>query len=328
MSAVGSSPGACAVGIDVGGTKIASLLVDRNGAILDRDVRPTPAHEQEATLQAMEASSRAVVTAEVAAIGISAAGLVEAGTGIMRYAPNLSWRDAPLVERIGGTFGLPTVADNDNNAAAWGEYRFGIGRGHANILFVGVGTGIGGGIIADGALLRGAHGFAAEIGHTIVEPDGPVCGCGNHGCWEQVASGSAIVRDARAAVMKHPHSLLVKLSGGDPAHVTGSMVTEAARQGDTVSRGILNEVGHRLGQGIAGLVNVLDPELVIVGGGVSEAGDLLLAPARTAYSRSVEGGAFRPDVPILAASLVNDAGGIGAATMAFELLDRSREPAS
>lgn len=328
MSAVGSSPGACAVGIDVGGTKIASLLVDRNGAILDRDVRPTPAHEQEATLQAMEASSRAVVTAEVAAIGISAAGLVEAGTGIMRYAPNLSWRDAPLVERIGGTFGLPTVADNDNNAAAWGEYRFGIGRGHANILFVGVGTGIGGGIIADGALLRGAHGFAAEIGHTIVEPDGPVCGCGNHGCWEQLASGSAIVRDARAAVMKHPHSLLVKLSGGDPAHVTGSMVTEAARQGDTVSRGILNEVGHRLGQGIAGLVNVLDPELVIVGGGVSEAGDLLLAPARTAYSRSVEGGAFRPDVPILAASLVNDAGGIGAATMAFELLDRSREPAS
>ena len=328
MSAVGSSPGACAVGIDVGGTKIASLLVDRNGAILDRDVRPTPAHEQEATLQAMEASSRAVLTAEVAAIGISAAGLVEAGTGIMRYAPNLSWRDAPLVERIGGTFGLPTVADNDNNAAAWGEYRFGIGRGHANILFVGVGTGIGGGIIADGALLRGAHGFAAEIGHTIVEPDGPVCGCGNHGCWEQLASGSAIVRDARAAVMNHPHSLLVKLSGGDPAHVTGSMVTEAAREGDTVSRGILNEVGHRLGQGIAGLVNVLDPELVIVGCGVSEAGDLLLAPARTAYSRSVEGGAFRPDVPILAASLVNDAGGIGAATMAFELLDRSREPAS
>ena len=203
-----------------------------------------------------------------------------------------------------------------------------MGRGHANILFVGVGTGIGGGIIVDGALLRGAHGFAAEIGHIIVEPDGPLCGCGNHGCWEQVASGSAITREARAAVMRHPHSSLVELSGGDPARVTGSMVTEAAQQGDTVSRGILNEVGHRLGQGIAGLVNVVDPELVIVGGGVSEAGDLLLAPARTAYSRSVEGAAFRPEVPIVAASLVNDAGGIGAATMAFELLDRAREPAS
>jgi len=328
VSAVGSSPGALAVGIDVGGTKIASFLVERGGAILDRDVRPTPAQDQEATLQAMEASARAVVTSEVAAIGISAAGLVEAGTGIMRFAPNLSWRNAPLVERIGGAFGVPTVADNDNNAAAWGEFRFGVGRGHANILFVGVGTGIGGGIIVDGALLRGAHGFAAEIGHIIVEPDGPRCGCGNHGCWEQVASGSAITRDARAAVTRHPHSMLVQLSGGDPAQVTGSMVTGAARQGDTVSRGILNEVGHRLGQGIAGLVNVLDPELVIVGGGVSEAGDLLLAPARTAYSRSVEGGAFRPEVPILAASLVNDAGGIGAATMAFELLDRAREPAS
>jgi len=328
VSEVGSSPGALAVGIDVGGTKIASFLVERSGAILDRDVRPTPAQDQAATLQAMEASARAVATPDVAAIGISAAGLVEAGTGVMRFAPNLSWRNAPLVERIGGAFGVPTVADNDNNAAAWGEYRFGVGRGHANILFVGVGTGIGGGIIVDGRLLRGAHGFAAEIGHVIVEPDGPLCGCGNRGCWEQVASGSAITRDARAAVTRHPHSSLVELSGGDPAHVTGSMVTEAARQGDTVSRGILNEVGHRLGQGIAGLVNVLDPELVIVGGGVSEAGDLLLAPARTAYSRSVEGAAFRPEVPIVAASLVNDAGGIGAATMAFELLDRAREPAS
>ena len=318
MSAVGSSPGACAVGIDVGGTKIASLLVDRNGAILDRDVRPTPAHEQEATLQARAASSRAVVTAEVAAIGISAAGLVEAGTGIMRYAPNLSWRDAPLVERIGGTFGLPTVADNDNNAAAWGEYRFGIGRGHANILFVGVGTGIGGGIIADGALLRGAHGFAAEIGHTIVEPDGPVCGCGNHGCWEQVASGHAIERAGREAAERYPHSGIARLAEGVPARVTGSLVTRAALDGDDTARAILAKVGRRLGEGIAGLVNVLDPQVVVVGGGAIAAGDLLLEPARRSFAATVEGPDARPAVPIVPAELGNDAGVVGAAVLALE----------
>ena len=310
-----------ALGIDVGGTKIASLLVDRSGSVVARDVRPTPADDQTATLDAMEASARAVIDPLTAAVGISAAGLVERGTGILRFAPNLAWRDAPLVERIGGALGLPAVADNDANAAAWGELKAGQGRGHRDVLFVGVGTGIGGGIIADGRLFRGAHGFAAEIGHIIVEPDGPLCGCGNRGCWEQVASGKAIARDGRAAVTRHPHSMLVELSDGDPGKITGTMVAEAAAQGDTVSRGILVGVGHRLGEGIAGLVNILDPELVVVGGGVARAGDLILAPARTAFIRAVEAPSSRPDVPIVPASLGSDAGAVGGALMAFDLLD-------
>jgi glucokinase len=294
--------------------------VDEAGTILARDERPTPADDQVATLDTMVASARSVMRDEVVVAGVAAAGLIEAGTGILRSAPNLAWRDAPLIEHVGSGLGVPVVADNDNNAAAWGEFRFGAGRGYRHLLFVGVGTGIGGGVVIDGTLFRGAHGFAAEIGHFVVEPDGPACGCGNRGCFEQVASGSTITRYGRRAVTRHPYSDLVQRSGGDPGAVTGAMVTEAARAGDTPARGILVEVGHRLGEGIAGLVNILDPELVIVGGGASAAGDLLLAPARTSFGRTVEDAERRPAVPIVAAALGIDAGAIGAASLGFESL--------
>jgi glucokinase len=191
------------------------------------------------------------------------------------------------------------------------------------MLMVSVGTGIGGGIVLDGMLYRGANGFAAEIGHIVVEPGGPRCGCGNDGCWEQVASGAAIMREGAAAVGRHPHSALTELAGGDPDGVTGEMVAMAAQRGDAVSRGIFVEVGHRLGVGIAGLVNVFDPDLVVVGGGASEAGELLLAPARNAFERSVEAPGHRPEVPIVQAALGNDAGAIGAAALAFESIDRA-----
>jgi glucokinase len=209
------------------------------------------------------------------------------------------------------------VVDNDGNVAAWGEFRFGAARGSSNLLMVTVGTGIGGGIVADGRLFRGAHGFAAEIGHVIVEPNGPLCGCGNRGCWEQVASGRAIGRMGREAAAEHPESLIVELVGGDPQNVHGPAVTEAARRGDRMALGILSEVGRRLGEGIAGLVNVLDPELVVVGGGAAAAaGDLLLDPARRAFSDAVQAPEHRPSVPLVAAALGNDAGAIGAADLA------------
>jgi glucokinase len=219
---------------------------------------------------------------------------------------------------VGTPIGLPTVVENDNNAAAWGEHRFGAGRGRRHLLFVGVGTGIGGGIIIDGALLRGAHGFAAEIGHFVVQPDGERCGCGNRGCWETVASGTAISREAREAVTRHAHSRIAELAGGDPRRATGATVTQAANDGDPAARGILAEVGHRLGEGIGGLVNILDPELVIVGGGAAQAGDLLLEPARMAFRATVEAPDHRPTVPIVQAELGPDAGVIGAATLALD----------
>ncbi|HZD80689.1 MAG TPA: ROK family glucokinase [Actinomycetota bacterium] len=309
-----------ALGIDVGGTKIACLRVSRSGAILARDTVPTPAEDPEATMEAMILVAKSLLGPEVVAVGVGAAGMVDANLGVLRFAPNLAWRELPIARRIGEALGLPCQVDNDANVAAWGEWRFGAGRGFRHMLLVTVGTGIGGGIVADGRLFRGAHGFAAEIGHIVVEPDGPMCGCGNRGCWEQVASGTAIGRLGRRAVTEHPDSAVATLAQGRPDAVTGRLVTEAAHRGDPVAAGILAEVGRRLGEGIAGLVNALDPQVVVVGGGAVEAGDLLLEPARSTYWPSVEGPDHRPRVPIVAAELGNDAGAVGAAALALEEL--------
>ena len=309
-----------AIGLDVGGTKTAALRVRSDGTVVARVQRPTPADDEDAICEGMVQVAREVLDASVAAIGISAAGMVEAGTGILRFAPNLAWREASLVERVRDPLGVPTLAENDNTAAVWGEVRIGAAQGYRHVLHVGVGTGIGGGIVLGGKLFRGAHGFAGEIGHVIVEPGGPLCGCGNHGCWEQVASGTAITRDGRAAVERHTHSLIAELAGGDPDAVTGELVTEAARRGDPTALGILMEVGYRLGEGIAGLVNVLDVEVVTVGGGASEAGELLMAPVRKAFTSALEAPEHRPEVPVLDAALGADASAVGAAILALDEL--------
>jgi glucokinase len=242
-----------------------------------------------------------VLDASAVAIGVGAAGMVELGTGRMRYAPNIAWRDVDLHPPL-APFGLPTFIDNDCTTATVAELLAGAGRGVGHFLYIGVGTGIGGGIVCDGRVQRGAHGFAGEIGHIVVEPGGAVCGCGNHGCWETVASGSAVTR-----------------LGHERMGVDGYGVVDAARRGDAAALAILRDVGARLGEGIAGLVNVLDPELVIVGGGAAaSAGDLLLEPARRAYAASVEGAGHRPDVPIVPATLGADGAAVGAALWALE----------
>jgi glucokinase len=309
-----------AIGVDVGGTKVAALLMAPDGTVLARDRRPVPADDEVATVAAIVAGARAVSGGRAVAVGVAGAGLVD-HDGLVHSAPNLSWREVPLAALLSQALGLPSVADNDGTAAAWAEYRFGVGSGARHLLMVSVGTGIGGGLVHDGRPYRGANGFAGEIGHIVVEPGGPRCGCGNQGCWETVASGSTITRAGAAAVTRHPHSALVARAGGDPEAVTGAMVTETARDGDPACRGILVEVGHRLGVGIAGLVNVLDPDRVVVGGGVSDAGELVLAPARDAFRRTVEGSADRPEVPIVRAGLGADAAAVGAAALAFEMLD-------
>jgi glucokinase len=234
------------------------------------------------------------------------------------FAPNLAWRRVALSRYLEAELGLPAVADNDNTAAAWGEYVFGAARGVTDLLLVGVGTGIGGGIVTGGRLFHGAHGFAAEIGHIVMDPAGPLCGCGNRGCWEQLASGQAVVRAGRAAVGGGADSALTEQTNGDPERVTGPMVTQAAREGDAVSIAILADVGHWLGVGIGGLVNILDPEIVVMAGGVAEAGDLLLEPARASYRDTVEASEMRPDVPIVMAALGSHTGVVGAAALVLE----------
>ncbi|MGH2738720.1 MAG: ROK family protein, partial [Actinomycetota bacterium] len=238
-----------AIGIDVGGTKVAGLRVAEDGAVLGRTERPTPADDVAATVETVSELAAELAAAGGEAIGVGAAGMVDFDAGVLRYAPNLAWREIPLRDLLSERTGLPCVVDNDANAAAWGEYRFGAARGYRHVLVVTVGTGIGGGIVADGELFRGAHGFAAEIGHIIVEPDGPLCGCGNRGCWEQVASGRALDRLARAEVEQDPAGRIAALAAG--AEASGRHVSEAARGGDPPATAIYAAVGRRLGEGIA-----------------------------------------------------------------------------
>ncbi len=315
-----------ALGLDVGGTEVKAVRMARDGTILGRSRAPTPAEDPEATVATLIELARGLRMEAVRAVGVGAAGMVDVTAGVLRFAPNLAWREVPIAARVHEALGLPAQVDNDATAAVYGEYRFGAGRGYRHLLLVTVGTGIGGGIVADGRLFRGAHGFASEIGHIIVEPGGPACGCGNRGCWEQVAAGRAIDGLGRRAARTEAGRALRELAGGDPAAVDGRIVTASARRGDATAVGILNQVGRRLGEGIAGLVNVLDPEVVIVGGGAAVAGDLLLEPARSAYEGAVQAPAHRPPVPIVTAALGNDAGAVGAAALALDELAPAEEP--
>jgi glucokinase len=307
-----------AIGLDVGGTKTAALRISPAGEPLARSVVPTHAEDPEASMAAAERAVADVLGPAVRGIGVGAAGLIDTRSGTILTSPNFVWRQVPLGPRLAERFGLPVTVDNDATVAAWGEARLGASRGFDDSLFVGVGTGIGGGIVIDGRIVRGAHGFAGEIGHVIVDPSGPACGCGNRGCWEQVASGQAIERAAARAIAEDPGSTLATLADGDPQRGTGEVVVEAARDGDPIAVAILTEIGRRLGEGIAGFVNVLDPQIVVVGGGVAAAGDVLLEPARRACLAAIEGADVRPEVPIVPAALGSDAGAIGAGLLAIE----------
>jgi glucokinase len=306
-----------AVGVDLGGTKIAGRVVREDGTVLAADERATPA-ATEPILETLVSVIEALRSEEVVGVGVGAAGMVDYDAGAMPFSPNLPLRGVPIRDRLAESTGLPCVVDNDANAAGWAERQFGAARGRDEVLLLTVGTGIGAAIITGGRLFRGAHGFAGEAGHVIVEPDGPPCGCGNRGCWEQVASGQAIDRLAREDAARDARGGIALAAAGDP--VTGRHAASAARSGDEPARRIFAEVGRNLGAGIAGLVNVLDPEVVVVGGGVAEEGDLLLEPARAAFWDAVELRRGRPDVPILPAELGNDAGAIGAAALALEEL--------
>lgn len=312
------------LGIDVGGTGIKGAAVAEDGTLSHRSERVTPAHDVDAIAGTIADLVRDLADgcqhegAEVGAVGVACAGFVDAAGGTVLFAPNLAWRDAPLKERLDGLVGRPVFLENDANAAAWGEFRFG-GASHADdMMLVTVGTGVGGGIVSEGELLRGSEGIAAEIGHLRVVPDGNRCGCGNKGCLEAYASGSALVREGRELVRGgSPHAgALSDLCGGDPEQLTGYLITQAATDGDAAATELFADLGRWLGEGVASLVAVLDPELIVIGGGVSEAGDLLLEPTRAAFGRQLTGRGHRRQADIVLAELGNDAGMIGAADLA------------
>ena len=295
------------IGIDIGGTKIAAGLVDGNGQIIEMVRKPSPARDTESVVATvLTVVDELRKDQDVAGIGVGAAGFVNANQDRVIFAPNLAWRDEPLGEKLTAATGLPTVIENDANAAAWGEFRFGAAREYESAAVITVGTGIGGGIIVNGQLLRGAAGFAGEIGHMNMVAGGVPCGCGQRGCWEVYSSGGALLRAARenARADRERSKLLLDLAGGDPELITGLMVTEAAQAGC---------------EGMADLGALLDPEGFVLAGGVSEAGDVLLTPARENYEQRLTAYDYRPVAPVVLASLGNDAGIIGAADLARAL---------
>lgn len=311
---------ALTVGIDVGGTKIAGGVVDDDGSILASARVESPADDTDAIDRAISGLVDALRRDhDVSAVGVSAAGFVDAARATVLFAPNLAWRDVDLRARLERRTGLPVVVENDGNAAAWGEFRFGAAEELTDdLLMVAVGTGVGGGVVADGALYRGNFGIAGEIGHVRVERNGRPCGCGLLGCLEQYGSGTALEADTRAAARQDAAgaAALLELTGGSVAAIDGRMVTEAARAGDAFAQDRLADLGGWLGEGVAGLCAVLDPGVVVVGGGVCEAGDLLLDPLRVSLEQHLTGTGHRPVAQVRAATLGNSAGLVGAADLA------------
>ncbi|HET7475871.1 MAG TPA: ROK family glucokinase [Dermatophilaceae bacterium] len=311
------------IGLDIGGTKIAGAVVDRSGEVVLTGRRDTPAQDSPAIAAAAaelvaELAARLPAGDGVAAVGVACAGFIDKTGSHVLFAPNLAWRDEPLKDLLQTTVGLPVIIENDANAAAWGEFTHGSARDATDMVLVTVGTGIGGGVVIDGRLLRGAYGIAAELGHMRVVPEGHRCGCGNRGCWEQYASGNALVREARAMMEAGSPVVADLLSrlGGDVTALTGPFITEAARDGDPTARELLADIGRWLGIGLANLASAFDPGLFVIGGGVSAADEMLIGPAREAFRRQLPGRGYRPEARIVRAVLGSDAGLIGAAELA------------
>ena len=312
-----------AIGIDIGGTKVAGGVVDVDGVITHRARRDTPHRSTspsvvEDTIVDVVDELMHTVGSDVAAVGIGAAGFVAADRATVVFAPHLSWRHEPLQEALQKRVAAPISVDNDANAAVWAEWKFGAAQGESHVMMITLGTGIGGGILVNGHVQRGRFGIAGEFGHMQVVPGGHRCECGNRGCWEQYASGNALVREARSLFSANSPiaSDLLDRVEGNPANLTGPLITEAARDGDPTARELLAEMGNWLGVGIANLAAAFDPGTFVVGGGVSAAGDLLLDSARETFKRRLTGRGYRPEARIVAARLGNDAGLIGAADLA------------
>lgn len=307
-----------AIGVDIGGTKVAAGVVDDDGRILDRERRETPGNDvadTEATIVDVVHTLAARNTVE--AVGIGAAGWIANDHATVLFSPHLAWRDEPLLAELAEHIELPLFVENDANSAAWAEYRFGAAQGEAVVVCVTLGTGIGGGLVAGGQVYRGAFGIACEYGHMTLVPEGRRCACGNRGCWEMYASGRALARDAKELAEESPMAAarMVDLAGS-VAGLTGPVVTAAALAGDPAARSICTTMGRSLGRGLANLAAVIDPSVFVIGGGVSEAGELLVGPAREEFEHGLTGRGFRPTARVAVAALGPDAGLVGAADLA------------
>jgi glucokinase len=307
------------VGIDVGGTKIAGGVVGEGGALVASTRRDSPAQQPAAIADGIaEVVAELRSAHDVAAVGLAAAGYLDRDRTRIMFAPNLAWRDERLRDLVEARVGLPTVLENDANCAAWAEHRFGAGQDARTLVMATIGTGIGGGLVHEGALFRGSFGVGAEFGHMRVVPDGRPCACGLRGCWEAYGSGTALAVRARELAVGDPASAraLLDLVGGDVTSIRGPVVAEAAALGDPAARQSFAELAHWIGEGLASLAAVLDPDVIVVGGGVSESPQLDLDAICAAFGPAETGFGHRPQPAIRRAQLGNLAGLIGAADLA------------
>jgi glucokinase len=308
------------IGVDVGGTKVLGGVVSALGRVLASSRRETPREGGiELTKTIAAVALELMQDHSISAVGVSAAGFVSSDRKTMLATPNIAdWNGVQLDLELTKLIGLPVIIENDANAAAWGEAKFGAGRNQAHMMMLTIGTGVGGGIVVNNELYRGAFGIAAEFGHLRVVPEGHLCGCGARGCFEQYASGSALRRHAREAISASPDLARNLLARGDGTidGLTGQAITDAAREGDAVALAAFQTTAQYLGAGIASLAVLLDPSCVVIGGGVIDAGEILLAPTREAMKRYMPFAGKHPYPQIVAAELGNEAGLVGVADLA------------
>ncbi|HUQ39303.1 MAG TPA: ROK family protein [Acidimicrobiales bacterium] len=313
---------ALAVGVDLGGTKCLGVALDEAGAVVAEHRLPTPTGGP-AILDTLAAVAAAVAAGgEVATLGVGAPGLVD-GDGVLHAGANLPGVTMLAVAtELGARIpGAAVRVENDASCAAWGEYVLGAARGSHTAVVVTQGTGIGGGILSGGRLFRGAHGFGGEIGHMVVCPDGPPCPCGKRGCWERYAAGSALGHRGREAAAAGRGAAILELAGGDAAAVRGEHVTAAAAAGDAEAMELVAQFAWWVALGLGNLTELVDPDVIVLGGGLVEAGDTVLGPTRAAFRELVQGWAHRPEVRLVPAELGERAGAIGAADLARQPAD-------
>jgi len=306
------------VGIDVGGTKIAGAVVSESGEILASLKVPTPATNTEALIDAIVAMVQELSSGrEISAVGVAIAGFIDAKQSEVIYSPNLSLRNEPLKTKLETRLGVEVIVENDANAAGWAEYRFGAGQGSKHMMMITIGTGVGGAIVANGDLFRGGFGIGAELGHTNFIQAGKICGCGQLGCLEKYASGSALLEAAKelASAGTAEGARLAELEAS-VGELTGTEVYQAIQESDPGAMRLLGELGENIGKAVASFAAILDPEILVIGGGLSVAGDLLVRPVTEAYLQHLPARGFRPEMKIVTATLINDAGVVGVADLA------------
>lgn len=312
------------VGVDIGGTKIDAVLADDCGNIRKRELKETRASEgPNAVIKRLIDAVRAVsVDSELAAVGIGAAGIIDVETGLITTSPNLpGWRNIQLKDILEREIGVKTFVDNDATVAAMAEHKFGIAVGCDHFICVTLGTGIGGGIVTNGRVYRGVSGAAGEIGHMTIDINGPMCGCGRKGCWETLASGSALEREAKAKIEEGIQTTIPRYAKGSDGRITAKGVYLAAQEGDRLAKELIEQLGFYLGVGLANLINIFNPQLVVISGGVARMGDMLMEPARkTVRERAFELSAKAARVEV--SSLGYDAGPLGAVALALSELSR------